>query len=46
MPATIKLGVTEVGNQAKSMKYDEKSFICWQFRADAPTNSHLPHHKA
>jgi len=42
MPATIKVGVTEVGYQAKSMKYDERSFICWQFRGDAQTYSHLP----
>jgi hypothetical protein len=46
MPATIKVGLTEVGNQEKSMKYDEISFICYQFRAEGPTYSHLPQYKA
>jgi hypothetical protein len=46
MPMTIKVGLTEVGNQAKSLKYYEISFICYQFRADAPAYSHLPQYKA
>jgi hypothetical protein len=46
MPVTIKVGLTEVGKQTKSLKYDEKSFICYQFRADAPAYSHLPQYKA
>jgi len=29
MPAYIKVGLTEVGNQAKLLKYYEISFICY-----------------
>jgi len=46
IPVTIKVGLTEDGNQAKSLKYDEKIFICYQFRADAPTYSHPSQYQA
>ena len=43
---TIKLGVTEVGNQAKPMKYCEKSCTSNQFRADVLTNGQPPQYTA
>jgi hypothetical protein len=46
IPGTIKVGLTEFGNQAKLLKFDEKSFICYQFRAEAPTYGQLPQYKA
>ena len=45
MPVTIKVGLPEVGNQAKSLKYYEISFICYQYRAEAPAYSHLPQYR-
>ena len=34
VPQTIKMGLTKVGNQAKSLKYSEESYISHQFIAD------------
>jgi len=39
---TVKLGLTKVGNQAKSLKYSEKSCILYQFKADDQTYGHRP----
>jgi hypothetical protein len=40
------VGLTKVGNQAKTLKYSEQSCICYQFRADAPMYGHRPQYKA
>jgi len=44
LPRTIKVGLTEVGNQAKPLKFTEKKIvvICFQSRPDVQTYGH-PH---
>jgi hypothetical protein len=44
--ATIWMGVTNVGNEAKPLKYSEQSCICYQFRAHAPMYDHRPQYIA
>jgi len=42
----IKLGLTKVGNQAKPLKYFEKSCILYQFRADVQIYGHRSRYTA
>jgi hypothetical protein len=46
MPVTIKVGMTNVGNQARPLKYSEQSCICYQFRAHSPMYDHRPQYIA
>jgi hypothetical protein len=39
---TIKMGLTKVQNQAKSVMYSEKSCYSYQFQADALKYGHWP----
>ena len=39
---TVKLDLTKVGYQAKSLKYSKKNCISYQFRADIQTYGHRP----
>jgi hypothetical protein len=43
---TVRLGLTKVGNQVKSLKYSENICISYQFRADVETYGHRPQYTA
>ena len=45
VPVTIRVGLTNGGNQAEPLEYSEKSWISHQFRADALMYSHQPEYK-
>jgi hypothetical protein len=42
LPQTIKLSLTKGGNQAKPVKYSEKSCISYKCKADVQTYGHQP----
>ena len=44
--ATIWVGLTNFGNQARTLNYSEQSCICYQFRAHTPMYDHQPQYIA